>query len=394
MSVTDRFLNKSLSPIRRGSMRIGPFARQTFNKGNTAQLFNLDLHISVVADIAEGLRELNTDLYRWSISGHNYLTRKLFKFPDPVGIVNQKSWMGLDENLIDRFQDRYGAFLRRFDGFVVTYPPAFAELYRGFDRPILVVAATRYEAPYSSQPSQWKRLNSFLASQEETGRLCLVANNRGDRDYMTYYSGLFPEYVPSVCDYTGATWRGLSGKKVILSRAAALTDELVSHSRGVWQPTRSILPRPYSWQQLADAQEVFFIPYNVSTMTLFELATSGVPVSVPSRKLMKILWERDLGLLGEVSWFQVREIGRPPAGDALNNTKSSDFLNFWLGRADFYDAALMPNVRQVDSFEQLCEEPHPVTQMPSSRWHNVVRTRNEILKERRRSLLTKFTQML
>ena len=126
------------------------------------RIFNLDLHIGVIGDLQTEFQSRGVDLVRWSISGHNHLVEGHRPVPDPVAHVNARTWRGLDDSQIARFQERYGDFLRTFDAFVVTHTPSFAQLYRGLGRPTLVVVSTRYEAPYTADPGAWRRLDAFL----------------------------------------------------------------------------------------------------------------------------------------------------------------------------------------------------------------------------------------
>jgi hypothetical protein len=98
-------------------------------------LFNLDLHISVMRDLHQEIIKQRIGSVQWSISGSNRFVRPIYKISDPVEILNSETWSGLDSELISRFEDRYSAFLRKFDGFVVTHTPAFSLLYRSFDKP-------------------------------------------------------------------------------------------------------------------------------------------------------------------------------------------------------------------------------------------------------------------
>ena len=359
------------------------------------RVFNLDLHISVIADLEVELKRRSIDLTRWSISGHNFVQRKRFASADPVRVVNARSWRQLDENMIDAFQDAYGTYLRTFDGFIACYSPTFVELFRGLDRPVLALVATRYEAPYTHDPVQWTRFNHHVRTEVNSGRLLLAANNRGDRDYCEYFTGVTPRLVPSLCDYPETSWTGSSGPMVVKSSDANLKKQLTQESGDQWLDSDRVLRSPYSWGQLFSVGEMFTIPYNVSTMTLFELATAGVPVSVPSRRFLKQL----AGTPGseacsQLTWYQVHGSAAPLDPGNPNNSARPDFLDWWLDRADFYDSDLMPNIREVDSIQELLEKPHPVRLRSIDAWMQLTETRNAHIARQRRSLLDEFLRMM
>lgn len=360
-----------------------------------ARVFSLDVHQSVIADLAVGMPQAGLDVLRWSISSHNHVNRRVQIAPDPVSVVNAYTWKSIDENMIDAFQDRYSRFLQSFDGFVVCYPFAFAELFRELDRPLLAVSATRYEVPYTLDPKQWNRLNAYLVDLDSKGALTLAANNVADRDYVEYFTGLKPSLTPSVCDYLEVSWSSITSRKVVFSRIPELERALVEEPQSTWLSSRAAFGGRYSWSQLATSAEVFVIPYNISTMTLFELATAGVPVTVPSKRLFAEWIDSGIDVLSELSFYQVLKADSSAlASDNPNNLTRHDFYDWWLARADFYDRNLMPNVRTVDSFAEAVLEPHPASLVSASRRSKLVYERNRDLRARRTQLLEGFSKSL
>jgi hypothetical protein len=41
-------------------------------------------------------------------------------------------------------------------------PPTFSLLYKKFDKPIIIVAPIRYEAPFWDKEEKWKNFNEYL----------------------------------------------------------------------------------------------------------------------------------------------------------------------------------------------------------------------------------------
>lgn len=170
-------------------------------RGERPRVFCLDLHIGLFPDIKSELEVQGVEVTYWSISHHNFVTRKAFRRADVVRHVNSRTWRDLDDRRITDFRRTYRRFLASFDGFVSCFTPTFAELYAGLDRPQLVVSGTRYEAPHTAHPNRWDRFDGCLRAMAVDGRLHLVANNIGDRDYMFRRTGLTPQVVPSLCDW-------------------------------------------------------------------------------------------------------------------------------------------------------------------------------------------------
>jgi hypothetical protein len=356
-------------------------------------VFNIDLHISVIADLKPELKNRGIKVIEWSISGSNKFRRKIFKISDPVKHINNNNWLTLNNDLISKFENEYRFFLKKFNGFVVTHTPSFAQLYRSFDKPILIVNSTRYEAPYTNCPHDWMHLNEFLISGVERRQILLVSNNKADADYLNYFTGLSSKIVPSLCRYTNFNWTGGGHKKVIISRSPVLQEDVEHLTLCAWMGLRKSLGSKYSWQDFKEVAEVCVIPYNISTMTLFEFATSGIPVAVPSPKFLLELHEKYEGVLSELSYYQTRKL---PVGDLShsnpNNYLSPKFFQWWLERADFYDSDLMPNVRVIDSFDEL-ENGHPASSNLSTYLSKIL-ARNHVFAEKQKNLLSVFQQMI
>lgn len=355
------------------------------------RIFNLDLHIGVIADLAQEFSELNIPLTRWSISAHNHLVQGRLPVSDPVRFINQKFWRELGPDVIGKFQSRYSRFLKTFDGYVCTYPPTFAELYGVFQKPILIVAATRYEAPYTARPDDWARFNDFLIDGVNRKQILIAANNSGDADYLTFFTGLKPQVVPSLC-HKASFGEAPNEFRFILGRDSRLVHSIETASGNNYRRLSS----PYKWETLAGCVEVLVFPQNISTMTLFELATAGVPVAVPSRHWIKELRKEGSQVLDECSFYELENLPVTALSeDNPNNYRSAKYLDWWLDRADFLDNTLMPNVRIVNSIDELMSRPSLTQGLNFLRGHNsIVETRNSHLRQQRQTLVREFISRL
>jgi hypothetical protein len=364
------------------------------SKSKKPMLFNLDLHISVMRDLQQEFSSCNLQSVRWSISGSNKFARSIYKISDPVDVINAQTWSLLNEELICEFESRYQRFLSQFDGFVVTHTPAFSQLYRNFGKPILIINSTRYEAPYTKDENNWKILDNYLSNSVEKEKVLLVSNNVGDADYLKFRTGIESEVVPSFCDYTNLRWTHGGTQKVIISRSPELEDYIERVTSGEWLGIKKVMGKNYSWNQYLQIKEVLYIPYNISTMTLFELATAGVPVSVPSIGFTKELYKSFPGVLSELSYFQVNEL--PIIGldnGDPNNYLSEKFQDWWLARADFYNSDLMPNVRVISEFNELMQD-SSIYELQKDNYHSLIESRNVIIRKKRQDLVSRFSSML
>jgi hypothetical protein len=316
-------------------------------------VFNVDLHIAVIADVRTQLDRRDISLVDWTLSGHSWVAGRP---RDPVAIVNDRTWFSFGPRMAKRFRRVYGSYLRSFRGFVATYPPGFALLYEGLDKPTLAIAATRYEWPLTHYGPSWEWLDSGLQRGVRDGWLTLVANNRADADYLENYTGLAAEHIPSAGTYTGLTYTGRTPAVVVCTTGSGLADTVVRALEHDAVPLRSGLGARYSQAELYDHRALVFIPYNVSIMALFEHYTACAPIYVPDRAFLKELMVRHpADVLSSLSFCQVT--GKPPAGPPaaldLNDVRDPQIVDWYLDRADFYDLEWMPRIRQFESWKHL-----------------------------------------
>ena len=316
------------------------------------KFFNLDLHISVIADIKRIFADLGHSVDNWSISGHAHL---MGRHTDQVEIVNQHTWRRLNSEMIEGFYQRYESELRHYDGFIVTHTPCFALLYEKFNKPIITVASTRYEEPFSNDMIKWTKFNHYLQQQVDKKIVVPVANNKYDKKYTQLFTQRNWQHVPSLCEYTGAQYTGKIDQFLYSSKFKPAV------SIGNLIQKELAFPQGYDWQQLADYKGIVHIPYNVSTMSIFEQYTANIPLFFPSWEFLYKLHEQSgaKGVLSETSWNQVHRLSSnsvlfPGMRDPNNFKKTADVME-WARLSDFYDNDNMPYVQYFNSFDHLEE---------------------------------------
>lgn len=361
-------------------------------------LFNLDCHISVIADLKQGFRKFpKVSIVSWNLSGHNFVFRRFFKFSDPVLHMGKKQWRDLTPERKAKFLKVYGRFLSGFDGFIATYPLAFLEMFVKFEKPLLGVVAIRYEHPFTSRPTQWEGFTSQLRMLTESGQLTIAANNEGDADYFSAFVGRDIPVVPSLCDYLPSLLEKPDETEPrpfpIFAKSDELT-QLIRTSLGApWQGKKEALGADHNADKLASCGAIVYIPYNISTMFLFEMATLGIPVLIPSKGFMMDLRASFDGVLSEITFMEMAGVNPPRslANDCPGADAGSDsYVDWWLERADFYNHELMPNVLQFSSFDDAIF----ATDFAQFRTTLVstVLARNALLAQRRDDFLGSFLQ--
>jgi len=321
------------------------------------RFFNLDLHVSVIADVRKIFNDLGHEVDDWTLSGHSWLFGRT---RDSVDIVNEHTWRSLDQAMCDAFYNRYKEELSRYDGFICTYAPSFCLLYEKFKKPIITIAPIRYEAPFSDSAQKWAWLNDYLRDGIDSGLIIPIANNKFDKQYCEVHTGREWEHIPSLCEYTDASYTPEFDSYLYQSRFPL---EMV-HYDPLIKNKQQLLPSGYSWHELAKVRGIIHIPYCPSTMSIFENYTSSIPMFFPSYAFMLKLRESfgSLGVLSEMSWRQV--YGLPPGsivafdddGGKIGDVNKYDNIESeqgWIALSDFYDEEWMPHIQYFDSFPEL-----------------------------------------
>ncbi|MFV0444346.1 MAG: hypothetical protein ACK5Q5_12320 [Planctomycetaceae bacterium] len=401
--------------------------------------FNIDLHISVIADVTHVLESLGHRVTSWNMSGHNWV---FGREPAQLDVVTPDNWHHLDETMCEQFLRRYKSTLSTYDGFIVTYPPAFALLFAQLDKPIIVVAATRYEYPFTNRPAEWSRFNDFLTQGIDSGQVVALANNRYDAAYAEYFTGRRWRVIPSLCEYTGVQYNPknkfvLYSSKLRWPRFIAFNSVPHSHllqdcvepvanirERLVFsRMSRRLCPRSsrkldgilplginslrrkerelrqgHTWHEMASFQGYVHVPYNASTMSFFEQYTAAVPLVFPTESLLVRMYERfrDCGVMSELSWNAIIDVApgsrvEPRAANGRTDPNRFDCVESmlpWIRLSDFYDQSNFAHVQYFDSLDELR------SLVAATKWNEIsdkMRTHNI---DRRRAILEAWRGVL
>lgn len=349
------------------------------------KFFNLDLHISVIADIKNIFQDLGHEVDNWTLSGHSWVFGKQI---DNVQHVNQNTWRNIDENMCDRFYETYKNQLDKYDAFIVTHTPCFSMLYERFDKPIITIASTRYEDPFSNNMVSWIKFNSYLQNSIDSGKIIPISNNKYDAKYTEYFTDRKWETIPSLCEYTKAKYTGDKEKFIYFSKLP------MQFSSDAVASKESLYPSGYSWKDLYSHKGIVHIPYNASTMSIFEQYTANVPLFFPTYEFMRELRKKHMthGVMSELSWNQVFNYPSRSAMfkgfDDPNDYANNDIMMEWVKLSDFYDQENMPHVQLFDSYSSLNEMCHTSNLKQISdnmKEHNI---------ERKIDVYNKWTQVL
>jgi hypothetical protein len=339
------------------------------------RIFNIDLHISVIADIKNILEDLGHTVTTWSISDSSAIMGQQKAHVDCVcnELGRPDDWRNIGPEMADRFYERYRTELTGFDAFLVTYAPSLSLLFERFGKPIIIVAPIRYEVPFSNDAAKWVSFNEFLRRGHDSGRIILAANNKFDQKYGEICTGRPWSYIPSYCGYTNTTYHRTRRTFLYSSRLSDYSIYLESSWPAWWtklfgpaalphvRPKHKALRGRYAWHDMTAYAGIIQIPYNASTMSIFENYAQNIPMFFPTQEFMCRLRVENLEqVMCETTWMQTLhigdrtppEIGVPYANDP-NRYRDADIFRRWLSYADFYDGDWMPELIYFESFSQL-----------------------------------------
>jgi hypothetical protein len=298
--------------------------------------FNIDLHISVIADINNIFQQLGHSVDINYLSNHCWVFNKQ---PNNSFCVNQFNWQSINPEMCDRFYKENKEKLDKYDGFIVTHIPAISLLYEKFNKPIIFVSSTRYEYPFTNYVERWQWFNNYI---NENKNIIPISNNLYDKWYCEQFTKREFQHIPSLCEYTNSKYLGRNGKNLLSSKYVNINHpEIVN---------KNLIGR-YDWKDLSDYRSIIHIPYNVSTMTIFENYTSNIPLLFPSKRLTLELSSNNL-TMSELSYNQVLGLNSKSTIDFSdvidpNDFKSTELINKAIELSDFYN----DNMREIITFD-------------------------------------------
>lgn len=170
-------------------------------------VWSLDFHPAPVADLRSILEPLG--VYFKEYTRYNACER-FCTCDEPRGLLPSIGYFEVgrpDRELYDRIlSDRLAASeMARADAFLVTFAIPMVELYtRYYNRSVIVVDTVRMELTLWGDVNRWGQMNDQLRALMQHRWNVVAANSRYDVEYMHYFLGSRPDYVPSFCAYTGA----------------------------------------------------------------------------------------------------------------------------------------------------------------------------------------------
>jgi hypothetical protein len=314
------------------------------------KLFNLDLHASVIQDISYIIKKLYNNeiqITNWSLSGmkHLFTTENI-----NVEIINENTWKNIDENMIKLFVEKYFDFLSGFDGFIVTHTPVFCLLYETFNKPIILINSCRYEQPYSwdynNDLDKWDILNNKLKKMHDNKQLFVISNNKADYEYLKLGTGIESIHIPSLCLYTNEEYNPQHDVKIIYNN-----NGVHINSNNNLQYKNNYLGYNYSWKKLYECMAIIHMPYEISTMSIFEQYSANVPLLFPSKDFLKSLIKN--GYYFQSRYNKIWNQNCKYISNLEIAFNDETWIDFWIDNADYYDENNMKHIIYFNNLDEL-----------------------------------------
>ena len=91
--------------------------------------------------------------------------------------------------------------MRNVDAFLCLHATSMCELYMPFERPLIVIASTRFEIGREENGRWQEWIDNLVRISSKEGNM-VAANNRYDQEYIKYFSGIKNvKLLPSLCGY-------------------------------------------------------------------------------------------------------------------------------------------------------------------------------------------------
>jgi len=315
------------------------------------RFFNIDLHCSVIRDVENIMNQLYGNKIKIdsnSISGHSLLL--LNKPASTKYILQNQNWKLISPQFITAFYIKHKTELESYDGFIVTHTPSFALFYEKFGKPIIIVNSTRYEQPASHNSSleQWKFIDQSLKRLYSKGLLIVISNNLYDQLYIKTAINIDSTLIPSLCEYTNVKrLNNLNHYKLFCLYSSQKNP--IKIIEGIKLLNIQNI-KPYKFETIVKFTGIIHIPYEISTMSIFEHYTCNMPLIFPTKEfLLQMFINNELNVYGSYSaLFNFNS--NPPALDSL---LKDNWFEKMIPYADFYNEEFFPFITYFNSFEDL-----------------------------------------
>jgi len=412
-SYSDPNLTLSSFWKQRGSYQVCPDFQNSdvclwFWKSNRRplKLFGMDHHHAVQWDIKQLLRPLGVKLdFVWLCDGrppiNEAIPSELPGFQSSLDIYRPAAETPLSSETIQYIQQK------KYDGILTSHSLVTCYRLKQLGLPMIHMNSTRFGNDWIQDPVKHQVLVTAIQELLTQQRLRIVHNNQGDRMYFSqYFPSLSPHQdvcIPSLCEHVLRLrskspevpklliWdtrqvllqqEGSPFMKEMYAKLKQTHGDKVESQAILMSQTNSYLPEGY----LDSYTAVIHVPYNISTMSMFQQVRANIPIWVPSKRLLAKLLA-DTREPNEMSWT-VFATGSESTASLLDHVRTPEIIEKWLNCADFYNPDVLPLVFQFDSIEDLVER------VFSTEYQSAIQRSEDVQQSNRENITFAWEQVL
>ena len=342
-------------------------AKEMYEKGEdetmeyNVTVWTMGFNIAHVFDIQQILRPLGVKIINRSYSS---LCHYIGSCAEDIFLFDRNALLD-PPNLYKSFALEYARNLTEVnsaDAIMCLYPVLLCSLFRSLFKPVIFLAANRYELGHSHT---WKMWNYYVNDIEWSEENTLAATNSYDARYIYHFTGSFTKVIVPHCGYINKFYEPSIDQIFVYPGAReSFMDNFVEEIIKAIKPSeyKENLVIVYNKTGLPDLRHykaVIYIPYKVSSFLFTEMYRMNIPIYVPSLSLL-ISWEnterlladrvlpnstKDLWKGGSLIDDSYEESGIPDPNMYTKNT-----LMYWLKHLEYYN---LPGVQYFDSIENL-----------------------------------------
>ncbi len=359
-------------------------------------IWTMDYHISPIMDLKDLLEPFGVTFVDKSLSPMCAITNTCAK---NLHIVNSDTALKPTEDLIQKFVDTYSVSedMKNVTHVLCSGPPAICEFYLKLKKVVIIYVTNRYEEARVSL-KDWNQWNRHLYEISWEKSNIIASNNHYDAEYIRYFTGIHPEYVPSYCGYTNTSYVVKKTDYLLMpikdaKFKAYFTEELQKtikttrvHARVKYM--RDVYPS-YNYSDISSHAGVIYVPHQVSMISMCEHYRMNIPLFFPTLNLLT-RWHQEHGVITNRTFNKERqnlgEKGDKSPLDGVaghfdpNDETSERNLIYWLRYADFYQWPYIVHYDSIDHLVYLLESSNlPALSYKMNRFNK--KLKNDILKK-------------
>lgn len=338
------------------------------------KVFAMDHHHAVLWDVKQILRPLGVKVdFHWLSDGRPPVNEAI-----PTTVPSFASSLDIYRPPVDQpFSEECKQYIleNKYDAILTSHSIVTCHRLKDCGLPMIHVNSTRFGNDWIQDPEKHDALVQSVQTLFQQDRLTVVHNNKGDASYFhQYFPRLNPSQeivIPSLCENhirlrnqmvrpikiliwdTRQTLLQSDGSpfmKQMYARLKEVLQDSLDSQAILLAEAQTFLPEGY----LDNYTAVIHIPYNVSTMSMFQQVRANIPIWIPSKKLLASLWS-NANEPNELSWT-VFVSGSESTASAMDHVRDPKVIERWLDTADFYNPETLPLALQFDSVDELVEK--------------------------------------